>query len=226
MDARTFTRKGGFFEGHNPNQGLLLKSDFTEKRGDMAVDSSGNEFHGKLIDGPVYEGGALKFDGEKSFVIYNLYPPKMPLEEGTIECWARPDGSLRHADQIVMTNEWISVGIEKGRWHAQFFDLVKSDAIQGDKVAFDQWTHLVFTWDKMTAGFYINGREVTRNSGPLLHVKPLDGITEVVRLFIGTHHYQRAKMFKGLVTGVRYYGHAISEKEIHENYEKEAGIRR
>ncbi len=223
INAGTFARKGGFEETSNPNHGLLLQSDFTEQRGATAVDTSGRENHGKLIDGPVYVGDSLKFDSDKAYVYYNLKVPKTPLYEGTIECWARPEADKGEDCQMVMTNEWVKVGIDKGRWFAQFYDFVKTDFIQGEKVAYAQWTHLLFTWDRNMAYFYVNGKEVIRQSGPLLHVKPLDGYDDIVRLFLGTHHFQRSALFKGQIAAVRYYGHTLSGNQILENFQQKQG---
>ena len=216
------TRKGGFFEEFNANHGLLLKSDFTEQRNDgLIVDESGRQNHGKLIDGLKAVDGALHFAADGAFALYYLKVPKTPLYEGTIECWVRPDSSLAENKQMVMTNEWIKVGMDNGRWYASFYDFAKSDSITGPQVEFDQWTHLAFTWNRNVAEFYVNGEKITRESGPLFHINALDGISDSnVRLFLGTHHHIRADLFKGQIDAVRYYGHYFDKKAMVHKYQE------
>jgi len=215
------TRKGGFFKEYNVNQGLLLKSDFDGKPGDIAVDGSGRDNHGKFIDGLKASDGLLHFNADGAYAVYHLKVPKTPVHEGMLECWARPDSSLAEKKQMVITNEWVKVGFDKGRWYASFYDLAKSDSITGPEVEFDQWTHLVFTWNDKLAQFYVNGKEVTRGSGPLFHVNALDGPNDhSVKLYLGTHHHIRADLFKGQIDAVRYYGHYFDKEAVAENFQQ------
>lgn len=214
------TRKGGFFAGQNPNRGIHLDSDFTKRSGDVAADASGMGNNGTIL-GAVYEGNAFQFDGKGAYVHYHISTLKDPVSEGAFECWVKPDSAIRDAQHhIIMTNKWIKLGIKDRRWNVSIFDYVKIDNMNGEKVEYDKWHHLVFTWKEMTADFYVDGVKVERPEGPLLHIKPLEFVGGEPQIFLGTHHYNRQALFKGLISGVRFYGHYLTEEDVAGQFQK------
>ena len=189
------------------------------------ADSSGKGNDGKLLDGVTYEGNAAKFDGEGSYVRARVFTIKNPVSEGALEFWAKPDPAFSNVSyQILMTNQWIKLGILDGRWNVSIFDQAKSDQMSGGKVEYGKWSHIVFTWKNLTADLYVNGRQVVRDSGPLLHIKPLDYSDGELDVFLGTHHYDRTALYKGLLTGVRYYGHFLTAKDVAERFREKSRL--
>jgi len=220
LNAEPIRRKGGFFAELNPNHGLHLDCDFSKKDGDIAVDASGKGNTG-IILGAVYDGNALKFNGEGSYVHYPISTLQDPVTEGTFECWAKPDASFSGVPyQILMTNQWIKLGIRNGRWNVSIFDFAKIDHMSGGNVEYDKWHHLVFTWKEMITDLYVDGVKVEREEGPMLHVKQLEYSDGGASVFLGTHHYNRQALYKGLLRGVRYYGHHLTEQEVAEQFQK------
>jgi hypothetical protein len=219
IDAAPITRQGGFSEEQNSNQGIHLEYDFKKKNGNIVADSSGKGNDGKLLNGVTYEGNAAKFNGKGSYIRARVFTLKNPVSEGTFEFWAKPDPAFSKVSyQILMTNQWIKLGILNGRWNVRIFDRAKVDQMSGGKVEYGKWNHIVFTWKKLTANLYVNGQKVIRDSGPLLHIKPLEDSDGEVDIFLGTHHYHRAALYKGLLTGVRYYGNFLTEKDVAERF--------
>ena len=219
LNTEPINRKGGFFAGHDPNRGIHIDSDFTKRSGDIAADASGKNNDGKIL-GAVYEGNAFKFDGKGAYVVYPISTLQDPVWEGALECWANPDPAIRDEQpHIIMSNQWIKLGILDGRWNVSFFDLAMGDQMSGGKVDYGKWHHLVFTWKKMTADFYVDGVKVERPEGPLVHVKPLEN-PEGSQLYLGTHHYNRQALFNGLIGGVRYYGHYLTEEDVAGQFQK------
>ena len=221
LNAEPIARKGGFFAAQSPNRGIHLESDFTKRDGEIAADTSGKNNYGKILGG-VYEGNALRFDGKGAYVVYTLSTLRDPISEGALECWANPDPVIRDSQQhIIMTNGWIKLGILNGRWHVSFYDGAKSDQMIGEEVDYGKWHHLVFTWNRMTADFYVDGVKVERPEGPLVHVNPLEScVAGEPQVFLGTHHYNRTTLFGGLISGVRFYGHSLAAEDIAGQFQK------
>lgn len=222
LNADAIVRKGGFFDEQNRNRGIHLAADFTKRNADIAADSSGKNNHGKIV-GAVYAGNAFDFDGKGAYVVYPIATTQDPISEGTLECWAKPDSAMDDGKpHMIMTNEWIKLGIANGRWNVNFYETGRTDSMNGGKVECGKWHHLVFTWKKMTAELYVDGVRVERPEGPLFHMGPLDHRVSYSepRVFLGTHHYVRESLFKGLISGVRYYGHYLTEEDVAGQFQK------
>lgn len=227
LNTEPIRRKGGFFAWQNPNRGIHLDSDFTKRSGDIAADVSGKNNNGKIL-GAVYEGNAFKFDGKGAYVYYPISTLQDPVQEGALECWAKPDPASRDSQQhTIMTNQWVKLGILNERWNVSFFDRAKGDHMSGGTVDYGKWHHLVFTWKAMTADFYVDGVKVERPEGPLVHIKPLESsVVGEPQIFLGTHHYNRQALFNGLISGVRFYGHYLTEEDVTEQFQTKVMLQR
>jgi hypothetical protein len=225
LNNEPISRKGGFFAGQDPNRGIHLDSDFTKRNGDIAADISGKNNDGKVM-GAIYVGNAFKFDGKGGYVAYPISTLQDPVSEGTFECWAKPDPAIRDSKEhhIIMTNMWIKLGILNGHWNVTIYDLVKHDQISGVKVEYGKWHHLVFTWKKTTADFYVDGVKVERPGGLLIHINPLENVLYVdpikPMIFLGSHNYCRQALFTGLISGIRIYGNYLTEKDVAGQFQK------
>jgi hypothetical protein len=96
---------GGMFEvkyltcrEKNLMKGLVLWLKFDEGSGSIAYDSSGNNNHGTLVNGPVWVSGrignALKFDGVDDYVNVPNSPLLNPTNEVTIAAWVKLDSTV------------------------------------------------------------------------------------------------------------------------------------
>lgn len=212
MNMQPLTRKGGFYDKLNSNSGVHLDSDFSKQKGDVAADASGKGNNGTICEAE-YEKDSFKFDGKKSYVHYFVGSLQDPVTEGAFECWLNPDPAIHDGKHhIAMTNQWIKLGIKDNRWCVDIYDMSKNDTMYGPAVIFGKWHHLVFTWKDMIADMYVDGVKVERPDGPFLHINALEQDNK--QLFLGTHHYLRTAMFKGLMRGIRYHGNYLTSDNV------------
>ena len=217
IDDGRITRRGGMYGDHNVNSGAHLETDFSKHAGENGTDISGKGNHGKLFH-TVYENGALKFDGRKSFAVYHIKTLTDPVTEGTLECWIKPEDLKFNSYQQFLSNKWVKLGIRNGKWDVHFYDYSKTGLLTGPAVTENRWTHIVFTWNRQVADFYVNGVKVISPSGPYIHINPLEYANEAPGIYLGTHFYLRRDLFKGRLKGVRYLGHYITEKDVAERF--------
>jgi hypothetical protein len=108
---------GGMFEvkyltcrEKNLMKGLVLWLKFDEGSGSIAYDSSGNNNHGTLVNGPVWVSGrignALKFDGVDDYVNVPNSPLLNPTNEVTIAAWVKLDSGRANWSPIVWKQWW------------------------------------------------------------------------------------------------------------------------
>ena len=182
-----------------------------------------------LIDSPKADGGyqintqrrgdALYLPGKDSGVIYTTPKMKqMPMQEGGYSCFAKPDPLTTNKKQIVISNEYTRIDIVDGHWQLFFYDLKQLQHLRGPKVDTSKWTHVAMTWKHGQAHFYVDGKEVISEKGPLLYGGRCDGNgnpwNPIIHIYIGTFHLWRSELYKGLIKKVKCFGVAPDEEEI------------
>lgn len=159
---------------------------------------------------------ALYLPGKDSGVIFTTEKVKQtPMPEGGYCCFAKPD-SAKGPMQIVISNEYTRVDIVNGYWQLFFYDLRQIQSLKGPSVDPSKWTHLAVTWKDNQAHFYVDGKEVESEQGPLLFGGRCDGVSYegTVCIYLGTFHTRRERLFKGLIRSVNFFGVAPDADEI------------
>ncbi len=208
--------------------GLVGYWKFDEGSGTMVRDSSGNKYHGTLVNGPMWVQGkigkALSFDGVDDYVnIPNLiWPVGGPV---TVSFWQKVNSS------DVKDSSAFSLGSQNDpnrfQAHTPWSNKQLSwdyGAENGGRVTvdytdyLDKWTHVVLVSEGKGGTFkavYLDGvlkASGTSSDGP--HAQ-LQG------LHIG--EWRSAGYFKGIIDDFRLYNRVLSPLEIQALYEKGGG---
>lgn len=201
-------------------EGLIGYWKFDEKDGDIAMDSSGNEHHGTLINKPKWVDGkwdgALEFDGAASYV--NMDDFKGPLEgPWTITCWIKTEagGSM----------DIVSWGTEGGGLKVEF----RLDAgrlrvehgngnNRGDALINDgEWHHVTAQLPEGSTTikevlFFLDGEQlgifqIGNGDNPFR-------TTEGIDFNVGRSGPRGDRYFHGLIDDVKLYNRALTQDEI------------
>jgi len=209
-------------------EGLVAHWDFSEGKGDILHDRSGNNNHGK-IHGAKWarcgKGYALEFDGVDDYVDCGAHAVLDVEREGSVELWCNvnlPQGGLVNRscgkdwpDQrlviVLRGNGTIQGALGDGK--TPVLDMRIGDF---GKAALNAWVHLAMTWNAEKRVLYRNGRSLHAVSRPVL--PKLHGIP----LILGRSTGFERDFFKGLMDDVRVHQRALSEKEIIQHYNQTA----
>ncbi|GIW80211.1 MAG: hypothetical protein KatS3mg105_2018 [Gemmatales bacterium] len=198
--------------------GLIAYFKLDDGKGDMALDSSGNGCHGKLVGNPLWTegkfGGGLQFKGgEDRVIIENLAVNLKPQAKNTVAFWMKWNGRGN-----VMPFGWN--GSYALYLNAGFFGFNTGEAgnVYGvpDKNLKNEWVHVVAVFPNdtpsyHTAALYLNGikqdiRDCTRPTSAVRSATP----TAVLSGNGKDPHYR----FHGILDEVRIYNRPLKEKEI------------
>ena len=203
----------------------ILELSFDEGEGTIAYDSSGNNNHGTLYNGPQWVDGkvgkALSFDGADDYVnISNSNNPDSSLRyilrgadlasPFTIILW-------KNSQAPITNNYWIGrVGWTNGidlDCRFLLFDTNNNEYPINFTCTHNRWEFIASSWDKNLMKAYLNGNQIGTRSfmGPLRDNSSLiqiGGQTGVTWYFAN-----------GLIDEVRIYNRALSDAEIKALYE-------
>ena len=215
--------------------GLVGYWKFDEGAGTTAVDSSGNNNNGTLIDNPDWVDGkigkALEFNGSTNYVEINDSDSLDGFDEITIEAWVKPILGQRGAvvsrylyDYNIPINERVyELTVEQGGTIGFALSSDGSSATwleSNNTVQNNEWNHIAAVSDGNTMRIYINGEQ-----DPNTKAAPASLHSSSYNLQIGTWEYspnQRDTYFNGVIDEVKIYNRALSAEEIKADYE--AGI--
>lgn len=162
--------------------------------------------------------GALYLSGNHSGVILSAKLNQIPMTEGGYCCFAKPEDVTSKQKQIVISNEYTRIDIIDGHWQLFFYDLKQVQNIRGPKVVPGKWTHVAFIWKDGQGHFYIDGKEIVSENGPLLFGGRCDGCNDtynkIVCCYLGTFHLLRTETFKGSIKNVKFFGKAPEFEQI------------
>jgi len=234
----TVTNQGEFTETFNvtaytrttvtaKQAGLVGCWSFDEGSGAAAHDSSGNDNHGALYNGPAWvdgkSGKALNFDGFDDYVEVADSDSLDITGEITIEAWIKPK-EYTHTGWVVSKSDayYFALGSASMLNHVQFelqVDETTSYLTWSNGVInLNEWNHIAVTVNSTNnLIFYINGvQDTVRDgwavygvSGYNLKIGPrFNGTIDEVRI------YNRSLTEEEIIANMQYYGKEIETREI------------
>lgn len=119
------------------------------------------------------KNGRMIFDGKSRTWAQANFSAKYLLPEGTWMIWAKPvpkkdfpksaDTGKRHGGVIFTGN--LILEYVNGNWVVRTVEMPRHTVFTGPE-ARPEWTHLAITWKNGFVRFYVNGKEVKKNTGP------------------------------------------------------------
>ena len=209
---------------YNEN-GLVGSWHFNEGSGTIARDTSGNNNHGTLVNGPTWVDGkfgrALSFDGVDDYVISSrgISPPST----FTANIWIYYTG-----DNGVVV-DWLGQGSINTGYHDSGIEIVGGTVrvrywnlpcVNLGSITANNWYMITLVYDGSNLKGYINGEFKGSTSGALSHPSTLFialGATDSTNCGDGTY-------FGGKVDEFRFYTRALSPEEIQALYEAKARL--
>jgi len=203
--------------------GMFAHWKLDEGKGELALDSSGNGYHGTLAGahgGPAWtksaRGMALSFDGAADRVESGTFLPDLAMPF-SITLWANPAATqMEHADIFGNHGEpFVGISLQQQGKTLNSFGFGYGDGKRWQGVGpvqlkSGEWQHVAVVCDGETAVLYLNGEEKSRAAakGPLAPNPNQD-----FKLGLG---YHSPRYFHGLLSDVRIYRKALSPAEVAE----------
>ena len=213
-----------------PRTDVLAHFKFDEGSNTIASDSSGNNNHGTLINGPLWipgkSGKALQFDKVDDVVNVNTPTAFDNVPQLTISTWINPKSAgERGFGRIVEKADGVTTSATRG-WSlymtgdAQLIftaDFTSTNLFRSSVTALtpNQWQHVVLTWDGSSSPsgvhLYVNGNEVgyvINKSGSGTRVPD-----DIEDLHIGNNESE-SRTFDGGIDEVKIFDRALTQTEI------------
>jgi len=180
-----------------------------------ALDSSGNELHGKEIGNPTYEAGvfgqAIRLDGNGDYIDCGLAPEFDITDYITFTYW------IKVIDFDKGWNTVLSKGDDSWRSARAAYNDFMEAAVTGTTgdytygvtpVNDGQWHHVGFVYDGRRNYLYVDGkRDASEPSTGKINVSSYP-------LWIGGNAQWPGGWWNGLIDDVRIYNRALSQEEI------------
>ena len=193
--------------------GLVGWWKFDEGSGTVAYDSSGNENHGNLINGPTWTdgklGGALSFDGD-DYLITNANVNVQGNAPRAIAVWIKP--SALNTNRAI-----VSLGLDSNNKTFEILAHGASAAIHltngtlaGGSLQINNWYSLCGSSDGQIIKLFVNGVLVNQENRILN--------THLNNVLIGKARWGGIANAKGLIDDVRIYDRALSAEEVQDLY--------
>jgi hypothetical protein len=209
--------------------GLVAHWKFDEPAGARAVDSSGHELHGTLVNGPVRTtcilGSALQLDGATQFVSVPHTAALKPDRQITLSAWVLParlggarviyrkeDGDQRHLLAFHENGALLAFGLNLQGRYAEL-----SATVPVQRLFDESWHLATATYDGAAKRVYWDGVEigVEPASGPIA----TEGAAPA---YIGSFA-GKWEFFEGCIADVRVYARALSAGEVRQLHAQAAG---
>jgi len=183
-----------------------------ETTGLTANDSSGNDYHGALIDMSGSEwtdgiiDGGLEFDGINDYVESAIESLNID-NEFTVCAWVWHNAFIiNQTERYVTVSPEIAVIRKNSDGRLHFY--IETDGtlrhLWNDVLTERQWLHVAGTWDGTTQRLYFNGAEInSQTPGGVLGIPSLN-----------VHLSSSGGSINGLLDDVRIYNRALSAEEI------------
>jgi hypothetical protein len=194
-----------------PTQGLVAWYRFTEGSGSAARDSSGNENHAVLTNGPGWireKGGGLSLNGRNHYMSTNVdvQPSAMPATTWT--AWVYPTKIPGSGRQHILSCS--DGGNDRGvliEAHTNNFAVTTGTGLwEPAEVSPNQWQFIAVVYTPNGIEFYKDGVRYVRNTPPR-------GQATKNRLDVGRNPGY-GEYYQGMVGEIRIYNRALSAAEI------------
>ena len=202
-------------------EGLVLELLFTEGKGNIAYDTSGNENHGTVY-GAVWKeeplGGSLYFDGVDDYVELTSPIDVSLWNVCTVELLLRLTGTPEKITPIVnyyCNNNGFGIAVLTDRrvtWQSgppSWSYVVSSAKVEED------WTYIAAIFEGASGNwgvkFFKNGTFVDEKSSTATFDYP-------ILRYVGGYWYTGETVFKQEIAFVRIYNRALNESEIKSHY--------
>jgi len=206
-------------------EGLVGHWTFDEGEGTTAEDSSGNNNHGTLMNGPLWVagqlGGALEFDGTDDFVEVPHAASLTVDTEVTVAAWIN---ASRHNSAggdwqgiLAKSNDPRSYSFYTYVDGTLHFSTTSAGAYVGSNstgtVPLNEWVHVAAMVVDGDHRYYINGQP----AGELVADISLPGASDTATVLIAMSN-ETGNNFLGMIDDVRIYNRALSEEDILQLY--------
>lgn len=146
---------------------------FDEGSGNVARDATSNGNDGLLAPGAIWvagkKGGALSFDGSSRIVVATN-PSHATVTTGlTFAAWLSPDGNLEAPRLIQFGGSW-EVKLNGGQPQ---LSASPRYAIASWRAPLREWHHIALTFDRGTAGAFVDGVAVPIGTNQFTTTQPL-----------------------------------------------------
>jgi RNA polymerase sigma-70 factor (ECF subfamily) len=188
---------------------LMVYWKLDDGHGQVAADSSGNNFSGTLLDSPVWTsgklGGALDFNGKGQVRVTNM---KLQNNAITLAAWVYHHDFVSGEQRYVTVDDLAVIRCEGVDRRLCFFiridGAVKSLQIER-ALSEATWHHVVGTWDGVEQRLYLDGALVANQ-----------GITGSLGSHAGlvTQISDPKEPMVGMIDEARVYNRALSEQDI------------
>ena len=193
----------------------------------VAVSSS---ISGSLVNGPVYNNGAITFDGVNDYVLTNT-GSTLPTNF-TIDVWVRPNSSqVQYAD--ILGNHGQNLAVQTWGVVIQQNNLVTNQYGwgwgYGSPVGFSSspffnltaniWTNITIVKTGVSGSTYVNGNLINSFTGSYSTIG-----TSPLGIMIGTGNIEfgqstpQGRFFSGNISNTKLYNRALSLIEIQQNF--------
>ncbi|MET7476582.1 family 43 glycosylhydrolase [Streptomyces sp. NPDC005648] len=218
---------------------LLLRYDFDETSGNIAVDSSGHGYHGTYVRTPDFgtgvHGGSFRMSGDSATSPYVKIPNGVlrNADSVTVSAYAKWKGGQSFqwlfglgpdSDKYLFTTpsnggSSLYSAITKASWSAE------SKLTGGSRLTPGEWHHVTVTLDGSTGTMvlYSDGVEVARTTTTIKPSELYDANKDYSG-YIGRSLYSADPYFGGEVDDFRIYDRALSAAEVMELSGNTAGI--
>lgn len=218
-DAQPTIRSGSRVVDSMPDQlhqDLLLYYSFDRNGGTKAVDASGMDFHGKIVNAQYLPdgrfGGAMAFNGRDSQIVLE----EMQFHTFTFSAWVKREMDII-GNRVLMQlyNGDRSYSIQAGFSVCIGPDREIGDGLEGRGIfTKGRWTHVIVTFDGHQAIIYRDGERFSQG------IAPMDSAI-IGPLYIGgTDVWRRenAGFWQGALDEVALFNRALLEAEVHQLY--------
>jgi hypothetical protein len=202
--------------------GLVGYWKFNEGSGGIAFDSSGNNNHGILVNGPTWVDGkygkALSFDGVNEYVEVPQSSSLDIVDGVSIAAWIYP--KALPALTLILTRWYDGTEPDRGIALCLIQGLYVRFGVINDANLFDvpfsfeinKWYYLAATWNGSVSRVYVNGIEIGNRSTSGSFTN------QDVNLGIGCDINPFHAYFNGTIDNVMIYNRALTAEEVMAHY--------
>lgn len=213
-------------------RGLVASYPFSEAKGRLAKDGSGNGNDGEFKDGVRWcngvSGGGIELDGRDGWVRVTNRKGlnEVGPDEATIEAWV----NMKAADDYQVISSWDTSSMNEGKAVTCSFNIQiisgnvrvmtvfergkTTDNRYNAKLAAGKWYYIAVVLSPDMEEVFVNGALIGKNE----RAHGMHGITADIGIGWDPYYNHGIKKFSGMIDEVKIYNRAKSPEEILEGY--------